>query len=199
LDLDAAIVVPDSDATDASKEAGAAACESPNECEPAFCTDGVCCVSGCDGGCQHCGEEGESPCDAEVECLADAGAFPLEPTQGCPLPGSALPEARAYLDGPTEDCWVGDSWETATANYGRGQLQTGPEGGDSRIVSAYAFSNEWSLKTQAYDDAGVLLRGCVAVDNQADQAWVRMTFNHGTCKGAVFVRVTAHASSNGDL
>jgi hypothetical protein len=56
-----------------------------------------------------------------------------------------------------------------------------------------------SAKTQAYDAAGVLLPGCVAVDNAKDGIWVEAVFTGPTCRNAVFARVTAHSSANGDL
>jgi hypothetical protein len=115
------------------------------------------------------------------------------------MPGGPLREARADLDGEMALCWVGPTYETATAAMGFGSLMTGPESRDSRILRAYSFGNSGSLKVQAYDGSGALLRGCVVVDPWGDQQWVEVVFNHDTCRGAAYVLVTGHEDPNGDL
>jgi hypothetical protein len=77
-------------------------------------------------------------------------------------------------------------------------------GGTAWIVSAYLFVERGvgfpkadSAKTQLYDAEGVLLPGCVAVDDTRDQRWQEVLVDNINCPGAAFARVTAyHGAGN---
>jgi hypothetical protein len=137
-------------------------------------------------------------CDGSGGCRLDGdGLLPAEPTQLCPAPGAGPSEVRVAADAQPRECWIGSSWELGET-MASGRMSIAP-GGTGRTVSAYLNGFAVSAKTQAYDEAGKLLPGCVAVDNASDRRWVDVTFNGATCLGAAFARVTAHASTNGDL
>jgi hypothetical protein len=137
-------------------------------------------------------------CDGFGECRLDGnGLLPAEPTQLCPAPGAGPSEVRVELDAPEGACWMGSSWDLGVT-MAFGKMSTA-FGGAGWTISAYLNGFAASAKTQAYDEAGRLLPGCVAVDVATDREWMNVTFSGATCVGAAFARVTAHASSNGDL
>jgi hypothetical protein len=106
-------------------------------------------------------------------------------------------EVRVLLEAAKLDCWAGPSWELG-ATMASGQLTTGADG-VGWIVSAYVYGDARSAKTQAYDEAGAPLPGCVAVDNTPDRQWVHNNFDGVTCRGVAFALLTAHSSLTGDL
>jgi hypothetical protein len=136
-------------------------------------------------------------CDAEGECRLESGGVLAESTQTCPASGAGPTEVRVLLEAAKLDCWAGPSWELG-ATMASGQLTTGADG-IGWVVSAYVYGDARSAKTQAYDETGALLPGCVAVDNTPDRQWVHNEFDGVTCRGVAFALLTAHSSLTGDL
>lgn len=148
-------------------------------------------------------------CDGNGACALAEGEVVREPTQVCPAPGTGPAEARVDIDGLGAGgeavgevlCWVaGDAVETQL--MGGGRLLTGPLG-NGVLVGAYIYASNpavhQSVKTQVYDAAGVLLPGCVVVDDTKDADWEEVLFTGPACVNAAFARLTAHTSPYGDL
>jgi hypothetical protein len=127
---------------------------------------------------------------------ADAGPPPPSATQVCPAPGGGPQEVRVLPNGGDGLCWVGESWELGFARAG-GSLDITER---FVVVRAYLFGGAGSAKTQVYDADGNPLRWCVAIDITSNDRQSReIAFEHTTCPGAAFARVTAHWSQDGDI
>jgi hypothetical protein len=127
--------------------------------------------------------------------VPDAGPPPPSATQVCPAPGGGPPEVRLLPNAGDGLCWVGESWELGFARAS-GSLNI-----TERFVEvrAYLFGGAASAKTQVYDADGNPLTWCVAVDTSPNSGSREIAFEHTTCPGAAFARVTAHWSPDGDL
>jgi hypothetical protein len=126
----------------------------------------------------------------------DAGPLPPSATQVCPAPGGGPQEVRVLPNGGDGTCWVGESWELGFARAA-GSLTITER---LVVVRSYLFGGALSAKTQVYNGDGHPLRSCVAVDITAGGGqWREIAFEHTTCPGAAFARVTAHSSQDGDL
>ncbi len=188
------------DAPRASACAGLGTCAGPEHCVPRYGGAGLSCAEGL-------------LCDGHGECALDVATFG-NATRVCPsstVPGSI--EARAGLNGEAL-CWLDFLFEGVVQGtvIVQGGIATVSENPASRIISVYLYNTlpmdldppreptvVRSGKAQAYDASGVLLPGCVAVDNAKDGWGVTATFDGPTCRDAAYVLVTAHESLSGDL
>jgi hypothetical protein len=105
-------------------------------------------------------------------------------TMVCPPVSGAWSEDNLVLqlgDAFYKDCWLGNSYETAYENVGRGKIERGASGGNSREVWAYNFNNGTlhdyvrvrgvTLEDDSQFDENPNLTTCVAFDFSKNSQW----------------------------
>lgn len=112
------------------------------------------------------------------------------PTNGAPWSGNNLVQGINQ----SMDCWLGETWETATENVGAGKIMVGAGGGAwAREVWAYSYNNgvHTDVRVKGYDAFGNPT--CTCIDTTENGQWRACAVSsHGTpnsCNGTLYAYI----------